>query len=135
MDNLLAAGKAKPMVVVTPNGSVSLPGVSMGQSRGTAADGRPDMSQALSKLHDAFGEDLLKNVIPYVEKHCRALTDQPNRALAGPSMGGAETLRNGPPNMDKEIRPEPTSSSSCSGSASARAIRLSGPDPSVSRIC
>ena len=101
MDNLLAAGKAKPMIVVMPNGSISLPGVSMGQSRGTAADGRPDMSAALTALHDAFGEDLLKSVIPYVEKHYRVLADQPNRALAGLSMGGAETLRNGPPNMDK----------------------------------
>ncbi len=101
VDNLLAAGKAKPMIVVMPNGSVSLPGVTMGQSRGVAAGGRPDMSASLSVLHDAFGEDLLTNIIPYVEKHYRALTDQPNRALAGLSMGGAETMRNGPPNMDK----------------------------------
>ncbi len=101
LDNLIAAGKAKPMIVVMPNGSVNLPGVAMGQARGVAADGRPDMSQAISKLHDAFGEDLLKNVIPYVEKNYRVLTGQPNRALAGLSMGGAETLRNGPPNMDK----------------------------------
>lgn len=101
MDNLLAAGRAKPMIVVMPNGSVNLPGVTMGQSRGIAADGRPDMSEAISALHDAFGEDLLTNVIPYVEKHYRVQANQAGRALAGLSMGGAETLRNGPPNMDK----------------------------------
>jgi enterochelin esterase family protein len=101
MDNLLAAGDARPMSVVMPNGSVNLPGVLMGQTRGTAADGRPDMSAAVSALHDAFGEDLLNNVIPYVEEHYRVQTDQASRALAGLSMGGAETLRNGPPNMDK----------------------------------
>ncbi len=101
LDNLIAAGKAEPMVVVMPNGSVTLPGASTAQPRGMAADGRPDMSEMMSKTHDAFGEDLLKNVIPYVEKNYRVRTDQPSRALAGLSMGGAETLRNGPPNMDK----------------------------------
>jgi enterochelin esterase-like enzyme len=101
VDNLLAAGKVKPMIVVMPNGSISLPGATMGQARGVAAGGRPDMSASLSVLHDAFGEDLLENIIPYVEKQYRVLTNQPDRALAGLSMGGAETMRNGPPNMDK----------------------------------
>ena len=101
LDNLIAAGKAKPMLVVMPNGSVSLPGVTMGQGGRRTASGQVDMSDAMNRLHDAFGEDLLGSVIPYVEGHYRVLASQPNRAIAGLSMGGAETLRIAPRNIDK----------------------------------
>ena len=59
------------------------------------------MSAAMSRTHDAFGEDLLGSVFPYVEKTYRVLASQPNRAIAGLSMGGAETLRIAPRNIDK----------------------------------
>jgi enterochelin esterase family protein len=55
----------------------------------------------MNRMHDAFAEDLLTNVVPYVDTHYRVLTDQPNRALAGLSMGGAETMRVAPQNLDK----------------------------------
>jgi enterochelin esterase family protein len=46
-------------------------------------------------------EDLLSTIIPTVEGMFRVKTDRESRAIAGLSMGGAETLRAGPPNLDK----------------------------------
>ena len=65
MDNLLAEGKIVPMVVVMPNGSVDT---------------------------DKFTDDMMKDLIPYVESHYNVYTDKDHRALAGLSMGGLETL-------------------------------------------
>ena len=103
-DNLLAAGKMKPMIVVMPNGSITLPGVvnPMGGGRGAAT---PEAVAAriatISKLHDAFVSDLLTGIIPHVESTYRVLATRENRAIAGLSMGGAETLRAAPANLDK----------------------------------
>ena len=102
LDNLIAAGKAKPMIVVMPNGSISLPGV----STAVAPQDRENPSAlearmvALSRLHDAFVQDLLKGIIPHVEKNFRVLANRENRAMAGLSMGGAETLRVAPTRLD-----------------------------------
>ena len=102
LDNLIAAGKAKPMIVVMPNGGVELPGVSTAVPLEKREDPAALAARmvALSKLHDAFVEDLLKTIIPHVEKNFRALTDRDNRAMAGLSMGGAETLRTTPGHLD-----------------------------------
>jgi len=101
MDNLINANKAKPMIVAMPSESVELPpGVQMPQSRGTTPSGRPDQSASLNVQYDAFGEDLLHSVIPFVEGRYRVVATQPNRAIAGLSMGGGETLRVAPQNID-----------------------------------
>ena len=103
-DNLLAAGKMKPMIVVMPNGSITLPGVvnPMGGGRGaTTPEAVAARLAAISKLHDAFVSDLLTGIIPHVESTYRALATRENRAIAGLSMGGAETLRAAPANLDK----------------------------------
>ncbi|GAA4409040.1 esterase family protein [Nibrella viscosa] len=80
LDNLIAAGKARPMIVVMPNGS--MPASVMGQ----------DPAQRMNKMTTAFTEELLKDVIPHVEKNYRVLPGRENRALAGLSMGGLQTL-------------------------------------------
>jgi len=104
VDNLLASGKIKPMIVVMPNGSVTLPGVAnpMGGGRGAAT---PEAVAAriatIARLHDAFVSDLLTGIIPHVESTYRVLATRDNRAIAGLSMGGAETLRAAPSNLDK----------------------------------
>jgi len=103
MDNLLAAGKVEPMIVVMPNGSVRRPGVSYrltGADRSSPAAIRARI-EGISALHDVFVEDLLKAIIPTVERRYRVLTDRDHRAVAGLSMGGAETLRVAPSNLDK----------------------------------
>lgn len=103
MDNLLAAKKVKPMIVVMPNGSMHQPGFSyrlIGEDRHspTAIAAR---IETISRLHDIFVQDLLETIIPTVEKRYRVLTDRDKRAIAGLSMGGAETLRVAPSNLDK----------------------------------
>ncbi len=79
LDNLIAAKKAVPMIVVMPAGHTSRD-FSMGAMRG---DGQ---------ARDEFAEDFLGDVVPYVESHYRVIADRDHRALAGLSMGGAQTL-------------------------------------------
>src|SRR5208283_4556029 len=88
LDNLIAQGKAKPMIVVMPLGY-----------------GAPEIvTRAFTAFRDAglrqrnmdrFRDALLTEVIPQVEKTYRALTDRNSRAIAGLSMGGAESLYTG----------------------------------------
>jgi enterochelin esterase-like enzyme len=75
LDNLIAAKKAKPMIVVMPAGHTSTAGF------------RP---QAAGR--DEFAEDFVKDIVPYVEKNYRVLAGRANRAIAGLSMGGNQTL-------------------------------------------
>ena len=84
LDNLIAAGKAKPIVVVMPAGHTGPFG--FGAPAAPGPDGRPSLGA------NAFEQDFTKDIRPYVEKHYRVLTDRPNRAIAGLSMGGAQTL-------------------------------------------
>src|SRR5262249_49285862 len=68
LDNLLAQKKARPMIVVMPNGSLPRP-----------AGSPPTASQ------DRFANELLKDVIPYVEKNFRVLPGDAHRSLAHPT--------------------------------------------------
>ncbi len=76
LDNLIAAKKAKPMLVVMMDGNLS--------SGGIGGFGE----QALKN----FENELKQSVIPFVEKNYRTLNTSENRALAGLSMGGLQTL-------------------------------------------
>ncbi|MGH9799578.1 MAG: alpha/beta hydrolase, partial [Blastocatellia bacterium] len=84
LDNLIAAGKAKPMLVVMPNGSLPRPPV---------VPGAPPDPALNAALQDRFTNELLKDVVPFVEKTYRVLPGSANRALAGLSMGGGQTMR------------------------------------------
>jgi enterochelin esterase family protein len=77
LDNLIAAKKAKPMIVVMPAGHT--PGGGGRGGRGGPGAG-------------SFEDDFAKDIRPYVESHYRVLTDRANRAIAGLSMGGSQTL-------------------------------------------
>jgi enterochelin esterase-like enzyme len=77
LDNLIAEGKAKPMIVVMPFGHT------------------PDRPGGNILANTDFGDDLIKDLIPYVDGQFRTLADQPNRAMAGLSMGGSHTIRFG----------------------------------------
>jgi enterochelin esterase-like enzyme len=95
LDNLIAAKKAKPMIVVMPAGHTTAGALG---GRGAAAPpAQPSGAGALSELPprprpDEFYEDFTEDVMPYVEEHYRTLTDRPHRAIAGLSMGGSQTL-------------------------------------------
>ena len=87
LDNLIAENKASPMLVVMSNGNV--PSQS-GARGGYSLEGM-----------SGFKEELLNNVIPFIESNYRVLTDAQNRALAGLSMGGGQAFFVGLPNTDK----------------------------------
>lgn len=81
LDNLIATGKAKPMVVVMPNGSMPMP----------PSTGMPN-PQAMNNMRALFADELLKEIMPLVEKTYRTQPNAENRAIAGLSMGGFQTL-------------------------------------------
>jgi enterochelin esterase family protein len=83
LDNLIAAKKAKPMLVVMPAGHTGPFSFTMPTPQ--AKDGGPAGNAR-------FEDDFAKDIMPYVEKHYRVRADRADRAIAGLSMGGAQTL-------------------------------------------
>jgi enterochelin esterase-like enzyme len=75
MDNLIAEGKAKPFIIV----------MTYGMTNDVAMGGLRDFNI------NPFQTVLVDELIPYIDKNYRTLSDQPNRAMAGLSMGGFET--------------------------------------------
>ena len=84
LDNLIAAGKAQPMIVVMPSGHTNGPTLGMG---GPAPALTIPAGQA-----DEFTQDFTMAIRPYIEKHYRVRTGREHRAIAGLSMGGSQTL-------------------------------------------
>jgi enterochelin esterase family protein len=107
MDNLIAAGKAKPFIIVMANSYV--PGNSYGQGRGPAAAGATNgaLTRAVAgpggRTFDfsAFAQVLLNDLIPFIDANYRTIADQPHRAMAGLSMGGMQTRSITLANLDK----------------------------------
>ena len=91
LDNLYAAGKIEPMIVVMPNGRA------MKDDRATGNIMAPDKVQAFAD----FEKDLLNDLIPFIEKKYPVLTDREHRAIAGLSMGGGQSLNFGLGNLDR----------------------------------
>ncbi len=116
LDNLIASGKARPMIVVMPNGNatqsvsqgfgfgptpapqaVQAPappplqaaGQTPGGGRAGGAGGRGGQPQPYA---GSYPESLVKDVIPFVEKNYRVIAAKDSRAIAGLSMGGSQTL-------------------------------------------
>jgi len=83
MDNLIAAKKAKPMIVVMPAGHT-----------GPFTFGRP------RPVVDEFIQDFRNDIRPYVEKNYRLYTDRQHCAIAGLSMGGGHTINIAIPNLE-----------------------------------
>ncbi len=91
LDNLYAENKIEPMIVVMPNGRA------MPDDRATGNIMAADKIQAFAN----FEKDLLNDLIPYIEKKYPVLTSRENRAIAGLSMGGGQSLNFGLGNLDK----------------------------------
>ena len=85
LDNLIAQGKARPMLVVMPLG-YGVPEL--------VAPGASGMRDAAlrRRSYEKFRDALFAEVIPAIERHYRVATDRSARAIAGLSMGGAESL-------------------------------------------
>lgn len=91
LDNLYAEGKLQRMIVVMPNGRA------MKDDRAIGNIMAPDKVQAFA----TFEKDLLNDLIPFIDKKYPTLTDRENRAIAGLSMGGGQSLNFGLGNLDK----------------------------------
>ena len=91
LDNLYADEKAEQMIVVMPNGRA------MKDDRATGNIMAPDKVQAFA----TFEKDLIKDLIPFIEKNYPVIKDQEHRAIAGLSMGGGQSLNFGLGNLDK----------------------------------
>jgi enterochelin esterase-like enzyme len=93
LDNLIAAGKAKPMIVVMERGYATLPGTSAAPSgRGSRMGG--------GRGGSVFGDVVLKDLMPLVDSAYRTIPDREHRAIAGLSMGGGQALQIGLTNLD-----------------------------------
>jgi enterochelin esterase-like enzyme len=111
VDNLIAEGKAKPMIIVNPLG-YAREGVGLGPERAadqqpnggrgpapgtpssgaTAGRGTANVLGGGGQQNSLFANDLLSDVIPYVEAKFRTLKDPDHRAIGGLSMGGGQTI-------------------------------------------
>jgi enterochelin esterase family protein len=120
LDNLIADGKAKPMIIVMPNGnatqivsqgyaygptpprqSVTAPAPPPVQAAQGAGPGRPPgppggpgmAPRPPQKYEGSYPQSLAQEIIPFVEKNYRVLADKDERAIAGLSMGGGHTIQ------------------------------------------
>lgn len=91
LDNLYKEGKLTPMIVVLPNGRA------MKDDRATGNIMAPDKVAAFA----AFEQDLLTDLIPFIESKYPVINDREHRAIAGLSMGGGQSLNFGLGNLDK----------------------------------
>ena len=96
LDNLIAQGKAKPMIVVMPNGNAS-----EHAAPGTDPKGLVQPTSNLPHTVDGLYETAFPEIINFVEKHYRVKADSQHRAIAGLSMGGFHTLYISINNPDK----------------------------------
>jgi len=85
LDNLIAEGKAKPMIVVISNGNVST-----GKGQGGYS------SAAMA----SFKEEMTKNIVPFIDQNYRTAANVNSRALCGLSMGGGQSFYAGLGSLD-----------------------------------
>jgi enterochelin esterase family protein len=120
LDNLLATGKVKPMLVVmetsatgapdSPGGRPGMDGVppagGAGRGRGAApgagTPGAPGAGRGpAGPPGGPYGQIMINDLIPWVDRHFRTLADKDHRAMAGLSMGGGQTATITMVNLDK----------------------------------
>lgn len=88
LDNLIAQKKAVPMILVLPYGNMMM---------GTPA---PTSFQA-AEMYKVFNDELVENIVPYIEVNYRVVASREGRAVAGFSRGGGQSLFAGFSNLDK----------------------------------
>jgi enterochelin esterase-like enzyme len=109
LDNLIAAGKAEPMIVVMPHGRASNEpetnifggrGRGAGPQGGGAENGGRGGMAIEFEAYAAFERELIDDLIPHIEANYSVIADREYRALAGLSMGGGQSLNFGLGNLD-----------------------------------
>jgi enterochelin esterase-like enzyme len=91
LDNLIADRKCVPMIVVMPRGFAVRPGQSVPAT----------MPAKMLQGTAAFPDDLLNDLIPFIESHYAVKADRADRAIAGLSMGGGQALQIGLSHLDR----------------------------------
>ena len=94
MDNLIAAHKVIPMIVVMPNGHHdrhAVPDISSPPSTSDLAP-LPPRGYDITPSITAIGKSVVNDLVPFVDQNFRTLTDSNSRAVAGLSMGGGQSL-------------------------------------------
>ena len=89
LDNLIAAGKAKPMIVVMPNGNANCEAAPGEWSKGMY---KPTFMGHMASKPVASTEESFPDIVKYVEKNYRTLKGKKNRAICGLSMGGGHSF-------------------------------------------
>jgi len=97
VDNLIADKKIEPMIIVLPNGNATTNTAGGGFGGGGPGGGRAGGFGTWGK---PFEDDLIKDIIPFMESHYSVKSDRESRALAGLSMGGGQSLNIGLANLD-----------------------------------
>lgn len=92
LDNLIASGSTKPMIVVMANGYATRAGYTMPDLTGQTF-GSPEFVKVMQERMSAFEDDMTQALLPFVDKSFRTLSDRDHRAMAGLSMGGMETFQ------------------------------------------
>ncbi|MFM6938321.1 MAG: alpha/beta hydrolase-fold protein, partial [Aquirufa sp.] len=102
LDNLIAAGKAEPMIVVITNGDVNNIGSVLDRPANLP---KKDNTGIGAMAAGVFEKSLVKDVMPYIEKNYRVIADADHRAITGFSMGGFHTqnITNDNPTLFKHI--------------------------------
>jgi enterochelin esterase-like enzyme len=90
LDNLIAGGRAVPMIIVMPNNTLVAPGGGRGAG---AAPGPPPSAAVLAR-------ELLTDIVPFIQARYRVRTDRESRAIAGLSAGGGTAFPTGLNNLD-----------------------------------
>jgi enterochelin esterase-like enzyme len=108
LDNLIAQGKAKPMIVVMTNGNTNqaaspelLPPNPLPAAATPAPPGQAEPPARGMFYVAEFADSVVSDVIPYIESHYRVLANRESRAISGLSMGGAQSLYAGLRHIDK----------------------------------
>jgi enterochelin esterase-like enzyme len=92
LDNLLASGNTKPMIVVMANGYASRAGYVAPDLTGKPF-GSPEFMKVMQERMGAFEDDVTQALIPFIDKTYRTVPDRDHRAMAGLSMGGMQTFQ------------------------------------------
>jgi len=92
LDNLIAQKKAAPMIIVIPNGDV-------GSSGPPSVPGAPSPGAGMQR-YDVIEKETVGDIIPFIERHYRTLSNRENRAIAGLSAGGGISINVGLKRLD-----------------------------------
>ncbi len=92
LDNLIAGGNTKPMIIVMAYGYARRAGHVDPDLTGKPF-GSPEMMKAMQEMSQTFEDELTQVLVPYIDLNFRTLADREHRAMAGLSMGGMQTFQ------------------------------------------